>query len=318
MGLLRITLCHDGLAGEWAGRLRAACAGWAEVVQAPEKSPAARDAVIASDMVVGWPEPATLREGRVRFYQCGSTGYEAYLGHGLEAKPGFVMANAAGTMSRSVAEHGVALMLANIRNLWGHAQDQRERRFEKRLPYREVGGATACLVGLGGIGTELAKICRGLGMELVGVRREASRPHPLVSRIFPPEHLAEAVRGADHIFVAMPLTAATRGCFNAAVFATMKPGAGLYALARGAHFVEADLLAALRSGQVGCAGLDVFPEEPLRADSPFWTEPNVLITPHCSGRSEHEFRRMGELVLDNIIRYREGRPLRNVVLRGPH
>ncbi|WP_438481325.1 D-2-hydroxyacid dehydrogenase [Oleiharenicola lentus] len=316
MSLQRITLCHAGLGGEWFERIQKSCAAWATVEMAPEKSPAARDAVLASDIVVGWPESSTIAEGRCRFFQCGSTGYEAYIGQGLEKKPGFVMSNSAGTMSIPVAEHGIALMLAGTRNLSRHAQDQVNCHFERYPPYREVTGTTACICGLGSIGTELARRCLGLGMKVIGVRQDSSKPHPLVSEIYPLEHLADAVARADHVFIVLPLNLITRGCFNARIFASMKRGSGLYSLARGAHIIESELITALENGQVGFAGLDVFTQEPLPAQSALWGAPNTLITPHCSGRSAHEFRRMCDLVVDNLQRFHARQELRNVVMKN--
>ena len=154
-------------------------------------------------------------------------------------------------------------------------------------------------------------------MNVQGVRRHADRPHPWVRRIFPLAQLAEAVRTADHVFIALPLDAATRGCFDATILAAMKRGAALYALARGAHLVEADVIAALRSGQLGFAGIDVFAQEPLPPESAWWSAPNVLITPHASGRSVHEHERVCELVVDNLRRFHAGQPLRNVVMHTP-
>lgn len=315
----QITICHDYLVGALLARVRAACAAWAEVVALPEGTAPDiyRAEVLRSEVAVGWPKPEWLLESPVKFYQCGSTGFEAYSGRGLETKPGFTMCNSAGTMSIPVAEHGIAMMLAGTRQLVRHAQDQARRHFERHPPYREVFGTTACICGLGGIGTELARICLGLGMKVTGVRRNAAQPHPLVKDVFPLDRLADAVSTADHVFIVLPLEAETRGIFNAKIFSAMKRGAGIYALARGAHLVEADLIAALESGQVGFAGLDVFTQEPLPATSAWWSAPNVFITPHASGRSVHEAERVCELVIENLARYRAGQPLRNVVMHTP-
>jgi len=312
----QIALCHDGLGRPCLERIRDAASEWAYVQAVPQTSAAARDAVLASDIAIGWPDVEWLVEGRAVFFQCGSTGYESYTGKRLEAKPRFTMSNSAGTMSIPVAEHGIALMLAGARNLPLHARDRANRHFERYPPYREVTGTTACICGLGGIGTEIARRCLGLGMHVTGVRADAKKPHPLVKEVYPLEKLAEAVSSADHIFIALPLNSATRGCFDSRIFSAMKRGTGLYSLARGAHIVEADLLEALETGRVGFAGLDVFTQEPLPETSPLWAAPRLFITPHCSGRSEHEFSRMCELVVDNLQRFHAGQDLRNVVMKN--
>lgn len=316
MTKVQVAICHDGLGSPWLEQIRQAAAPWASVVAAPQGSSEARTAVLTSEVVVGWPQVDWLLEGKASFFQCGSTGYESYSGKGLESKAGFRMSNSAGTMSIPVAEHGIAMMFAGTRNLPRHARDQEKRHFERYPPYREVTGSTACICGLGGIGTELARLCLGLGLRVVGVRQIASQPHPLVKTVYPLAQLHEAVHEADHTFIALPLNSTTRGCFHAGIFQAMKRGSALYSLARGAHLVEPDLIAALEEGQVGFAGLDVFTQEPLSPESRLWTAPNVFITPHCSGRSVHEFERMCALVVDNLQRFHEGRALRNVVMHN--
>lgn len=316
---LRIFCTHDPFAHDPAPRRRLEqyCADWAELKWVPqnEHPDTARATLADCAVAIGWPKPDWLLASSVRFFQCGSTGYESYVGKGLETKPRFTMANSAGTMSIPVAEHGIAMMFAHTRRIDRHARDQTQRRFERQPPYREVWDTTACICGIGGIGTQLARLCRGLGMKVIGVRKDATHAHPLVEKIFPLDRLADAVAEADHVFIAFPLTAETRGIFDRRIFAAMKPGAALYALARGAHYVEADLVAALRSGQVGFAGLDVFTQEPLESTSALWDEPNCLITPHASGRSVREHERFCDLVIANLEAFRAGGPLRNVVMQ---
>ena len=206
---------------------------------------------------------------------------------------------------------------ATIHLGWGrlpeHVRDQEARRWQRPPPYREVTGTTACVVGLGDIGTELARRCIGLGMDVVGVRGDPRKGHEVVQKIYPSSRIAEAVAGADHVFLALPETSATRGLFDDALLARMKPGACLYNLARGPILDEEALLERLTSGHLGGAGLDVFDEEPLPPEHPLWGLENVLITPHAGGRSVREHDRLVALFTENLRRHREGAPLLNYV-----
>jgi phosphoglycerate dehydrogenase-like enzyme len=317
---LKLFCSHDAFFGDAAPRARfeKVCGELGVDLQwLPQNAPEAeaRAALDRSDIAIGWPDPKWVLESKLAYFQCGSTGYEKYIGKGLETKPHFIMCNSAGTMSVPVAEHGAAMMLAGTRNLHRHAVDTVNRRFERQPPYREVFGATACVCGLGRIGSEVARICHGLGMEVIGV--DVIKSHTIAKEIFPLEQLARAVAKADHVFITLPLTGQTTGCFNKKIFDAMRPGTCLYALARGAHYVIDDVVGALKNGQLGFAGLDVFTEEPLNPDSPLWAAPNCLITPHCSGRSVREHERLADLVIENIKRFKAGQPLLNTVMQTP-
>ncbi|WP_043581933.1 D-2-hydroxyacid dehydrogenase [Geminisphaera colitermitum] len=317
---LKLYCSHDAFYADAKPRSRfeKACAELdVELTWRPQNTPEteARALINQSDIVLGWPEPDWVLASNIAWFQCGSTGFEKYVGKGLETKPRFTMCNSAGTMSIPVAEHGVALMLAGTRHIGEHAVDQTKKHFERRPPYREVFETTACVCGLGNIGSQVARLCHGLGMNVIGV--DIIKTHPIAKEIFPLDQLAAAVAKADHIFIVLPLTPQTTGIFNKKIFDAMRPGAGLYALARGAHYVIDDLVAALKSGQVGFAGLDVFTEEPLNPDSPLWTAPNCLITPHASGRSVREHERLADLAIENLKKFKAGEPLRNTVMKNP-
>lgn len=317
-GKLKVFCSHDAFYSDAvpSARFEKACIGvdanllW---VRQSASEAEVRSALNESDIAIGWPDPKWVLESNLAYFQCGSTGYEKYVGKGLETKPRFVMCNSAGTMSIPVAEHGIAMMLAGTRNLHIHAVDIVNRRFERQPPYREVFGTTACICGLGHIGMEIARMCKGLGMEVIGVSR--SKTHSMAKEVYTLDRLAEAVAKADHVFIALPLTEQTAGCFNKKIFNNMHPGTCLYALARGAHYVVDDMVEALKNGRLGFAGLDVFTEEPLNPDSALWTAPNCLITPHCSGRSVREHERLADLVIENITRFKAGQPLLNTVMK---
>jgi phosphoglycerate dehydrogenase-like enzyme len=169
------------------------------------------------------------------------------------------------------------------------------------------------MVGVGRIGAEAARLARRLGMRVLGVRR-SGKAHPSVHRMFKPARLREAFRQADFVVVTAPLTPETRGLIGAKELDALPKHAGLVNLGRGAVVDYDALMGKLWRKELSGAVLDVFPEEPLPPESPLWSTPNVILSPHCAvddGRVYAE--RCIEIFLDNLRRYLAGRPLRNVV-----
>ncbi len=228
-----------------------------------------------------------------------------------------VLTNGSGNHAPNIAEHVLGMMLAFARQLPALVRAQQERTWQPPAVGRlfELSGQTLAIIGYGAIGTALAERAAAFGMRVIGVRRsnirEALPPH--VAAMFPTEHIDAALAEADHVAIALPLTAETRGLFSTARLAAMKRGAYLYNVGRGAIVDQDALLAALRSGHLAGAGLDVTEPEPLPASSPLWTEPGVLITAHSSGLTPRSFERYRALLLENMQRFERGETLLNVV-----
>lgn len=288
--------------------------GWATWERVGHTAPSAMYAekLSRADVVVGWPKAQLLAASDVRFFQLLSVGYDAYVSAGLENKPDFIVCNARGALSVPVAEHCIAMMMALVRRLPRHIRDMNPRRWELAT-YEEVTGNTACVIGLGDIGTEIARRCKALHMTVSGIRRHPERGHPIAEPVYGPEMLKGAVSTAQHIFIAIPGETATRRLLNADVLGATKLGAYLYNVARGSVVDEGALIEHLRSGHLRGAGLDVFSEEPLPAGSPLWDMENVIVTPHTAGHSIREADRLCDLFLTNLARFRQGTPLINVV-----
>jgi phosphoglycerate dehydrogenase-like enzyme len=222
-----------------------------------------------------------------------------------------ILTNASGVFNVPIAETVMAYILAVVKRLpefWAH---QRKHRWEK-LPLRELRGLTVGIVGLGDIGTEVARLCRAFGMRVLGLRRRPA-PSDLADEVLPPDRLQDLLARSDFVVIAVPLTAETRGMIGRAELAAMKPDAWLVNISRGAIVDEEALVEALREGRIGGACLDVFAEEPLPPESPLWDMPNVIITPHNSWSSPHIEEREIALFLENLRRYVAGEPLLNVV-----
>ena len=219
--------------------------------------------------------------------------------------------------SPPIAEHVMAMLLAFTRGLNIHLPAQRTGRWNEDLVPREqtweLTGRTLLVVGLGGIGTEVAKRARALGMRVVATRA-SDRPAPgFVDAVARPEDLRKLTADADVIVNAAPLTPRTTGLFNAQFFAAMKPTAYFINVGRGRSVVTADLVKALNDKRLAGAGLDVIDPEPLPADHPLWQMPNVIITPHVAANSDKVFGRVLLLAQENLRRYVAGEKMLSVV-----
>ncbi len=222
-----------------------------------------------------------------------------------------ILTNASGVFNVPIAETVMAYILAVVKRLPEFWTLQREHRWEK-LPLRELRGLTVGIIGLGDIGTEVARLCRAFGMRVLGLRRRPA-PSDVADEVLPPERLHDLLARSDFVVIAVPLTAQTRGMIGRAELAAMKPDAWLINISRGAIVDEEALVEALQAGRIGGACLDVFAQEPLPPESPLWDLPNVIITPHNSWSSPHIEEREIDLFLENLRRYVAGEPLLNVV-----
>ena len=314
----RLLIAVDAFGDGHIRALAAAVRGWASwerLVQ--DASPQEyRSALAGADMLIGWPEPEWLADSGVGLLLLPSAGYEEYLTPQLarlSAAEGLVACNAAGVYSEAVAEHCVAMMMALVRRLPEYVAAMRRRRWRQLHMHDRLMGATACVIGLGSLGSAIARRAAALGMRVVGVRRRPNRPSPEASEVFGPGDLRAAVAGADHVVAALPGGAATEGLVSREVVTAMKPGSYFYNVGRGTSVDEAALVERLRDGSLAGAGLDVFAVEPLADDSPMWGMENVIVTPHMAGYTWDFADELCELFAANLAAYRAGEPLRNVI-----
>lgn len=287
-----------------------------EVLDAGEAALAGFDDV---EVVIGGPNRKRFREvlagvPRLRWFHTVSAGVENLVDE-LEGRDGVVLTNNSGAYDVPIAEFVLALAFAAAKRLPEHVRDQRERRWDDSGRHVELRGATMVVVGLGSIGGELARLAAGLGMRVIGVRRTGSAV-PGTERVVTPDRLVEVAAEADYLAITAPLTPATRGLVSREVIAALPPHAWVINIARGAIADEAALLEAVRERRIGGAALDVFSQEPLPADSPWWGLDNVIVTPHHSSSSPRLRERTLALIEENVRRWRAGEPLLNVVDRS--
>ncbi len=218
----------------------------------------------------------------------------------------------AGVHGGPLAEFAVFGVLAGAKDLGRLLAQQHDRQWTGRWEMRQVSEMTVLVVGLGGIGSQVARLLSGLGAAVIGTSRHQ---HPVdhVGRIVAVEEIPDVVPEVDAIVLTLPGTSATEKLIGDSVLRAVKPGTVLVNVGRGTVVDEEALLAALDDGRVGYAALDVFATEPLPEDSPLWSHPNVLVSPHTAALSGAEERRIAELFAANATRLLDGEPLANRV-----
>lgn len=225
--------------------------------------------------------------------------------------PHTVFTTAGGVHARPLAEFCLMAMLMHAKGALHMMREQRARHWE-RYAGTDLEGRTVALVGLGNLGAAVARLARAFGMPVLGTSR-TGRGADQVDRYFPFARLHEMLPLAEYLVVAVPHTPATEGMIGAAELALLPPDAFFINIARGRVVDEPSLIAALQSGRLGGAALDVFASEPLPDESPLWRMPNVLVSPHSASNSDRENARLTDLFCDNLRRFLDGRPLRNVL-----
>jgi phosphoglycerate dehydrogenase-like enzyme len=255
---------------------------------------------------------------RLRFIQSISAGTDQFSREILKSR-GIRLASAQGANERVVAEHAIALILAMTRHLGQARDNQHARRWAGMISdpaarQQELGGRTLVIVGLGRIGTRLAKLARAFDLEVIGVRRSPRTADDIVDEVVPPDRLLEVLPRADFLALTCPLTPETERLIRAEHFAAMKFGAYLINVARGKVVDEPALIEALSAGRIAGAGLDCFVEEPLPQDSPLWSFPNVLVTPHSAGETNRYEANVISIFSENLDRLARGEELRNGIL----
>lgn len=225
-----------------------------------------------------------------------------------------MLTSARGSHRLAMPEHILAALFLVTKSLAAIVLDQRERRWTRRVN-PTLAGRTLGILGVGAIGAELARKAAALEMRVIGTRRNGA-PVPHTERIYPAAETDTVLAASDYVVLLLPSTRETRGLMNAARLARMKPTAYLLNFARGDLVVDDDLVAAVRHRVIAGAVLDVFVKEPLPVDSPLWTTEGITVFPHVGGLHPERDEIVAGLWVDNLRRFADGRPLREVVDRA--
>jgi phosphoglycerate dehydrogenase-like enzyme len=222
--------------------------------------------------------------------------------------------NAKNLYGPQIADHAFGFLLALTRRLNVSIPNQSKEEWARgREGMVELDGKTAVIIGIGGIGGNIAQRAHGFGMRVIGVDIRDLPRNNIVQKVVPPDRLDEVLPEADVVFIAAPHTKKTEGMMGAKQFSLLKKGSYYIAMSRGKLTDTNALVKALDEGRLAGAGLDVTDPEPLPKGHPLWKFPNVVITPHTSGGSDNLAARQRALLLDNLTRFGAGRPLVNVV-----
>jgi len=282
-----------------------------------EVSAATPKEVAAADATIGVCSAEVLAQAKqLQWIQWLAVGVDRCVQQPALRERHVLLTNLQRTMGPSMAEHVLAMMLALSRHLEYFLRKQQEghwTREEAAPQLADLDGKTVLVVGLGGIGTEVARRAHALGMRVTATRASGRNGPDYVSYVGLPDELPKLARDADFIVNCAPLTPQTTGIFNSEFFATLKPGSYFISVGRGRSTVTPDLIAALSSGHLAGAGLDVVDPEPLPADSPLWHLPNVIITPHVSAHTSVSREQRDLVLVENLRRYAAGEPMLSVV-----
>ncbi len=274
-----------------------------------------------ADAYIGNISPELVEAGKkLRWVQTLSAGVEQVLhksGSDALANSDIVLTNNQIVQGPEIADHAMALLLAHTRFLPTYMQRQSDENWQGR-PYTlvELNGKNALVVGMGGIGLQIAIRAWAHGMNVVGVDPEDIAYLPYVDEIVKPDMLDSVIGDADVIFMAVPHTPASHKMIGPSQFDAMKQGAYFIAVSRGGTYDLNALVKALDSKKLAGAGVDVTDPEPLPKGHALWKMDNVIITPHIAGRSDMDRGRMLGIVKANIQRFADGMPLYNVVDKG--
>ncbi len=269
------------------------------------------------DVVIGACTPEILAAGKaIRWIQVYTAGVENCVAIPAVRERQILVTNMQRISGPVMAEHVLAIMFAFTRGLDVFMLAQRERAWRRDAAEGRmtvVRGKTMLVVGLGGIGSEVARLAHAVGMRVIATRASGRTGPDYVSYVGLPDELLKLAGEADVVVNTAPLTPQTTGVFDAGFFARMKPTAYFINVGRGKSVVTAALVDALSSGAIAGAGLDVTDPEPLPAEHPLWRAPNLIVTPHVANDSDLGFGAQAEVIKENTRRYIAGERMLSVV-----
>lgn len=277
-------------------------------------------ALLEADIVFGQPDPElALQSSRLRWVHLNSAGYTRYDTSAFRAGfggRGSQLTTSSQVYAEPCAEHLFSFVLAQARQLPASHDTQRTDRTWPTLPRRATSrlilGQSLVLLGFGAIGHRLAEMLTPFHMKITAMRRRPAGDEG--ASVVTEDHVEAALATADHVVNVLPENAATLGFVNARRFAAMKPGAVFYNVGRGTTVDQDALLAALQSGRLAAAWLDVTNPEPLPPEHPLWAAPNCHITPHTAGGHDNEQERLVTHFLENLRRFDSGKELLDRVI----
>lgn len=292
----------------------AGLAGRVQVDTLPRKEKPSPEQMARSEVLMAFGAPPGLLPAmpKLRWAQALTAGVEGWFA--LPDLPANLMLTCArGTHRESMPENILGALFYVAKPYAAALENQKHRQWVPKMA-QPLNGKTLGILGLGAIGQEVARLASALGMRVIGTRR---RPEPMadVAEVLPPERTPEVLAQSDFLLLLLPATPQTDNFINAQRLAMMKPGAWLLNFGRGHLINDADLIAAVTNKQIAGAVLDVFRQEPLPAEHPFWGTEGILVLPHIGGPHPQRDKIVARLFVENLGRFLDGKPLKEVVDR---
>ncbi len=269
--------------------------------------------IVDAEAMYGTLTPELLERAKeLRWLQTPIAGLENYMFPEL-AESDLTMSNMAGIYNDQIADHTMTYMLMFARGFHIYLRRQIDRNWETGVPIVHLADATIGIIGLGGIGTAIAQRAKAAEMRVIATEARRDEQPDFVDELWPPDRLDDLLAESDFVVSCVPHTPATEGMIGAEQLTKMQPSAYLINISRGVVVKLEALVEALQSGTIAGAGLDVYEIEPLPSDHPLWGTENVILTPHVAAASPHVAQRRIDVVAENLRRWVNDEPLRNVV-----
>ena len=268
-----------------------------------------------TEAMLAWGAPPGLlpQMRKLRWAQALTAGVEGWLAL-PDLPPALTLTCARGTHRESMAENIFGALFYLTKPYAAIVEDQKSSKWVRRVA-TPLAGQTLGILGLGAIGQQLASIAKAIGMRVIGTKRRVETL-PEVDQVLPPERTDEVLGQADFALLLLPATAETENFMNAHRLAKMKPSAWLLNFGRGHLIKDDDLIAAVTAKRIAGAILDVFRQEPLPVEHPFWTTSGIVVLPHIGGGHPERDKSVAKLFVNNLACFLDGRPLREVVDRA--
>ena len=281
----------------------------------PRKDRPSADQLARTEALMAGGVPAGLLPSmpKLRWAQAMSAGVEGWLGL-PDLPPNLTLTCARGTHTESMPENIMGALFYVAKPVRIAVENQKSGKWVHTMP-QPLTGKTLGILGLGAIGQEVARLASAFGMRVIGTRRRPV-PMPNVAEILPPERTDEVLAQSDYVLLLLPATPATDNFIDAGRLAKMKPTAWLLNFGRGHIIKDDDLIAAAKAKKIAGAVLDVFRQEPLPADHPFWKAEGIIVLPHIGGPHPQRDKFVARLFVENLGRFLDGAPLKEVVDRA--
>ena len=267
-----------------------------------------------AEIVFGWPKTELLKKAEnLKWLHLPSAGVDRYANKELYQNRDLMLTNSSGVYGKPIAEHVFSMIMAHNRNLIDYAYDKKEKKWQRKNDIKDFFNSTVGILGLGDIGSTIAKRAKAWGAEVLALKRTMIEFPNYVDQIYLNDDLDKLLKESDYLILTLPGTPETEGIIGRKELKMMKDTAFIVNIGRGSLIKQDELLEALKNNWIAGAGLDVTDPEPLPEDSELWELDNLILTPHTSGFSPTNDQRRFEIFKDNLQSYLNGQSLINKV-----